>query len=1064
MLCALVAPAHGQSTKAQINTQIITNLPDNTVGQITPQGLRTVTSNIVNSIMPTAPVVAGNLACFSGTTGLLKDCGPGLVGLTMSGLRALLAPTNGATQYVNGYYAAGDGGQGQFTFNAASSATDNGGTIIAPTSGTGRWLRDYSGAINPDWFGAGDVSSVADSSAAFTGALGVATAAISASSGKTYVVSNLSIPSGISVYLNGSSLRLPAASSNNVMTLVGANSTVDCGNGSIIMPVGATPANLVYFNRTTNGTIQNCNLPNANILNIQAEGTVSTLVKNNTIGVSVQAYSGVWFSNSLRAAFTASISSATLTVTGITFGAVAVGDTIYGSGIPEGTTIIATGTGSGGTGTYTISKSLTVASENINSGPRVIRDSQVINNYFADNGIMMTSDGGAITNNYFIGRTANFASTNIGSPLISFDNRGVPGSYYANNIIITGNVMDGVPSGPLSDSDCMELMGTNFVVSGNTCKNSQRQGIILHSVQGATITGNSCENVGLGGGGLSQSVCVMLTASLGSLDNIVVAGNKLKDAQSVPTSRNFCTLEQQNYVSTFTGSILKNTLTVTAGSVNTGTTLTGSGVTAGTVVLGQLNTGLYWVSIPQTVASTVITQSSPYTIHDVTISNNEAEGLTGTFCPQNPVGGGTVIGANVLVYGNQGGGQPDNLGTVTALNVTASGDIGAGAGSSFFWPNRSVVRSLADGNIELYNSTQNSFGLLQFGGITSSFPALKRSATSLQARLADDSDFAPFQTANLTVNGDSQVGSSNAWFWSGRSVLRSPADGNIWLSNSAATGFGLLQFGGISSSFPAIKPSGAGLQVRLADDSGFTALQASTFTGALAGNATTATTASAVAVGGVTGLGTGVATALGVNVGTAGAPVVNGGALGTPSSGIGTNLTGTAASLTAGTATALATPRAIAITGSTGLTATGVNFDGSSAINLSLGGTLAVANGGACNGVWPSFTPAITFTGGTTPASVNQGSSTCLEGKKLFYRLAVQITYAAAPSVITWTLPASLLSAGNEVAFGLNISSFAFVFANFGGGATANINQSGGAAAVSASGQYLVLNGMIEVQ
>ena len=49
--------------------------------------------------------------------------------------------------------------------------------------------------------------------------------------------------------------------------------------------------------------------------------------------------------------------------------------------------------------------------------------------------------------------------------------------------------------------------------------------------------------------------------------------------------------------------------------------------------------------------------------------------------------------------------------------------------------------------------------------------------------------------------------------------------------------------------------------------------------------------------------GTGVLTALGVNTGTAGAFVVNGGALGTPSSGTATNLTGTAASLTAGTAT-----------------------------------------------------------------------------------------------------------------------------------------------------------------
>jgi hypothetical protein len=43
---------------------------------------------------------------------------------------------------------------------------------------------------------------------------------------------------------------------------------------------------------------------------------------------------------------------------------------------------------------------------------------------------------------------------------------------------------------------------------------------------------------------------------------------------------------------------------------------------------------------------------------------------------------------------------------------------------------------------------------------------------------------------------------------------------------------------------------------------------------------------------GITSFGTGIATALGINVGTAGAPVVNGGVLGTPSSGTLTNATG----------------------------------------------------------------------------------------------------------------------------------------------------------------------------
>ena len=55
----------------------------------------------------------------------------------------------------------------------------------------------------------------------------------------------------------------------------------------------------------------------------------------------------------------------------------------------------------------------------------------------------------------------------------------------------------------------------------------------------------------------------------------------------------------------------------------------------------------------------------------------------------------------------------------------------------------------------------------------------------------------------------------------------------------------------------------------------------------LAGNTTVTP-----AIGSITGLGTGVATALAVGVGTAGAVVVNGGALGTPSSGTLTNVTG----------------------------------------------------------------------------------------------------------------------------------------------------------------------------
>jgi hypothetical protein len=66
-----------------------------------------------------------------------------------------------------------------------------------------------------------------------------------------------------------------------------------------------------------------------------------------------------------NAVVTGSISGSTLTVTGVTAGSLNPGDTIVGAGVTPGTVVIAYGTGSGGTGTYTLSNSQTVASETI---------------------------------------------------------------------------------------------------------------------------------------------------------------------------------------------------------------------------------------------------------------------------------------------------------------------------------------------------------------------------------------------------------------------------------------------------------------------------------------------------------------------------------------------------------------------------------------------------------------------------------------------------------------------------------------------------------------------------
>ena len=59
-----------------------------------------------------------------------------------------------AIAQVAGYYAVGDGGGGTFYFNSTSTLSDDGGMIIRPSVGTGRWLREGQGEINVLWYGA----------------------------------------------------------------------------------------------------------------------------------------------------------------------------------------------------------------------------------------------------------------------------------------------------------------------------------------------------------------------------------------------------------------------------------------------------------------------------------------------------------------------------------------------------------------------------------------------------------------------------------------------------------------------------------------------------------------------------------------------------------------------------------------------------------------------------------------------------------------------------------------------------------------------------------------------
>lgn len=118
---------------------------------------------------------------------------------------------------------------------------------------------------------------------------------------------------------------------------------------------------------------------------------------------------------------------------------------------------------------------------------------------------------------------------------------------------------------------------------------------------------------------------------------------------------------------------------------------------------------------------------------------------------------------------------------------------------------------------------------------------------------------------------------TSAFYWRGRSVIRSPSDGVITLVNNAETDFTRLQFGGTTASFPAWARSAATLRCRLADDSADCDVTArnQNFTAGLVGTAlilsTTAPTISS-GFGGTPSIAANNGTAaFTINVGTGGA-------------------------------------------------------------------------------------------------------------------------------------------------------------------------------------------------
>lgn len=100
-------------------------------------------------------------------------------------------------------------------------------------------------------------------------------------------------------------------------------------------------------------------------------------------------------------------------------------------------------------------------------------------------------------------------------------------------------------------------------------------------------------------------------------------------------------------------------------------------------------------------------------------------------------------------------------------SVVAQGSLSTGSNANIGWGSRTQLQSPSNGVMTMFNVSGTDFARLQFGGTTSSFPALKRSSTAIAVRLADDSADAPLtasylKTATTTVASLPAAGTAGA--------------------------------------------------------------------------------------------------------------------------------------------------------------------------------------------------------------------------------------------------------------------------------------------------------------
>lgn len=238
--------------------------------------------------------------------------------------------------------------------------------------------------------------------------------------------------------------------------------------------------------------------------------------------------------------FTGSIAGTTLTVTAVSAGVLAVGQTLFGTGITNGAVqISALGTGVGGTGTYILDTSLTVGSEAMTSSLVDLSQSVCLGsnagNYAADPDRPGSSYSGVVAigfnaylsgftgqNNVAVGKGALQGNGSLG--VTGSQNTAIGASTCAQASTAANNTCVGFTSGGLiSTGSANSLLGSSAGASISTGGSNTLAG---QGAGGSITTGGSNTIIGQGDVGITtgsyNTIIGTLTGLSGSLANNII--------------------------------------------------------------------------------------------------------------------------------------------------------------------------------------------------------------------------------------------------------------------------------------------------------------------------------------------------------------------------------------------------------------------------------------------------------------------------------------------------------------------------------------------------------------